>query len=627
MSDPIGSFSNTLMEKNDTKAQLNWFIATGIVGADIGTSVFYSTGILFPIVGYFAPFFVLTTCLAMWIFKQTYQEGLAMSPRNGGAYSIILRTMGRRPAVVAGALTFVSYLATATVSALSGSYYICSLFTYNPPLSTVVLIAFIPLVFFGVLNTKGIREPAKIVTGIASFHFVFLFIIGLWGLIYLLFHFQDLDMGKFLTPFKGESKITWPLFAYGFAAAFLGITGFESAAQIIESLKRPQIQTLEKLYKTVILAVSFTAPLISFTCLALLTTEEVNQNLNHLLSGLTYKLGGTPLKTLLVINASFTLFAATNTAVVGFVGLATTMAKNGNLPQLFLQRLWHKIPSLEGYPYIILPFVLITMGMSALIAGEVDIVAKVYEIAFLGVMVSFAVGVLFMRNKGLKKSTPMEYLTQSYIVYKGKILSLPAIFTACILGFSMLVLISHANSKVLFMLNFLLSVTALLMAFYRWSLLETRLMTHSDLRLGLGKYASQSMSDLPDNLTKYVLCVGSTKTRRLIVNTLNRIKREQKGEPFELILFYAEGEDVDDSEIFYELLQRVVSQQIAPIITTDIILTVKILPGNLLEGLTTLKKSIPFNEVFFGIGHDPVHTYELKEEVSKELEIPIVSVY
>ena len=129
------------------------------------------------------------------------------------------------------------------------------------------------------------------------------------------------------------------------------------------------------------------------------------------------------------------------------------------------------------------------------------------------------------------------------------------------------------------------------MAYYRWTVLEKRLMTHFDLRLGLGKYASQSMSDLKENLPKYVLCVGAFKTRRLIMNTLSRIKRMQKGQPFELILFYAEGEEFDDSEVFYELLQRVVSQQIAPIIKYDVILTVKILPGSLLEGLNSLKKN------------------------------------
>ena len=256
--------------ESSKKTYLNWFISAGIVGADIGTSVFYSTGVLFPIVGYLSPFFILITCLAMWIFKKTYEEGLAMSPRNGGAYSIILRSMGRRAAVGAGALTFVSYLATAAVSSLSGSYYICSLFDSDISLITVVLISFAPILFFGFLNIKGIKEPAKIVTGIASFHFVFLFIIGLWALIYMIFHFQELNMSKFLTLFPDtEKKFNFPLLAYGFAAAFLGITGFESAAQIVEELKAPRIKTLEKLYRVVILAVSVTAPLISFVCLAL----------------------------------------------------------------------------------------------------------------------------------------------------------------------------------------------------------------------------------------------------------------------------------------------------------------------------------------------------------------------
>ena len=617
------------MEEKGQKTQLNWFISAGIVGADIGTSVFYGTGILFPLVGYLAPLFVLISCLCLWVFKRTYEEGLAMSPRNGGAYSMILRTLGRRSSVAAGALTFVSYLATAAVSSLSGSYYVCSLFTDSPNLTAVSLIAFAPILFFGFLNIKGIKEPAKIVTGIASFHFVFLFIIGLWGLAYIAFHFKELNLSKFFTVFpEGGKHLSWPLLAYGFSAAFLGITGFESAAQIIESMKQPQIKTLEKLYKTVIMAVSFTSPLISFVCLAILTPTELDQNLNHLLSGLSYKLGGSFLKTLLVLNASLTLFAATNTALVGFVGLAGTMAKNGNLPQIFLKRISHKYPSFEGYPFIILPFALITMGMSALVAGEVPVAAKVYGIAFLGVMVSFACGVLLMRNKQLKKSTPTEYLSKWILSYKGVLFSLPAVFTAFVLGIAMLVLISRSNSQALFMLTFLLSVTSLLMAFYRWTVLEKRLMTHSDLRLGFGQYAQKPLADLPDDLDKYILCVGSTKTRRLIVNTLNRIKRARSGKPFELILFYAEGEDRDDdSEIFYELLQRVVSQQIAPIMKDDIILTVKILPARLVDGLSSLKKIVPFQQVFFGVGHEPAHTHRLKKDIAKELEISIVSVY
>ena len=615
------------MKPQKPQTELNWLISAGIVGADIGTSVFYSTGILFPIVGYLAPLFVLISCLAMWIFKRTYEEGLAMSPYNGGAYSMILKTLGRRAAVGAGALTFVSYMATAAVSSLSGSYYLCSLFFDRAPLTTVVWISFIPIIFFGCLNIKGIKEPAKLVTGVAITHFILLFFIGIWGLIYMGFHWEEVDIGKFARFFSEEKQITLPLLAYGFAASFLGITGFESAAQIIESMTKPAIHTLRKLYQAVILAVSFTAPLISFCCLAILTQEEVNSNIHHLLSGVTEKMGGPWLKTILVIDAGLTLFAATNTALVGFIGLTITMAKHGNLPKILLARLMHKFPSMEGYPTIILPFIFIVMGLSAFVAGEVDIAAKVYEIAFLGVMVSFAGGTLLMRNKGVRRSTPKQYLSQKYLVIRKTILPFAPLLTGTILAFAMITLIMKSNSQSLLMLTFLLAVTSLLMAYYRWGMLENRLVTHSDLRLGFGRFANQVFSDLPQDLPKYVLCTGKSQTRHLILSTLQHIARTEQNNPFELILFYAEGEDVDDGEIFYELLQRVVSQQIASQITGNIILTVKILPGKLMEGLDTLKKTLNFKTAYFGSGHDPVHSYQLKETIAKELEISITSVY
>ena len=168
---------------------------------------------------------------------------------------------------------------------------------------------------------------------------------------------------------------------------------------------------------------------------------------------------------------------------------------------------------------------------------------------------------------------------------------------------------------------------SLLTAYYRWGILEERLVTHSDLRLALGRFSYQSSEELPTNLEKYILCIGTVNTRRLITSTLLTISHKIQNKPFELIIFYAEDEDAEDSELFYESLQRVVSQQIAPIIQKDVILTVKILPGNLIEGLTTLKNTTQVRDFYFGAGHDPAHSYELKEKIAKELEISILSVY
>ncbi|MCB0407049.1 MAG: APC family permease [Bdellovibrionales bacterium] len=598
---------------------LNWVIAAGIVGADIGTSVFYGTGILFPIVGYLAPIFVILVCLMMWLFKSTYEEGLALSPYNGGAYSMILRSVGRRAAVLAGALTFVTYLATAAVSSLSGGFYLSSLFENGLSNSVVVLLSFIPIILFGLLNTRGIKEPAKIVTAIAAFHFFLLIIMVIWGFLYFALYYNEIDFSKLdnLTP---SGTLTLPMLMYGFAAAFLGISGFESAAQIVEELEQPILKTVRMLYKTVVILVSVTAPFISILCLLLLSQDEVNHNLDYLLSGLANKLGGKVLLTVVVIDATLTLFAATNTAYVGFIGLATTMAKQGNLPSFFLKRIAHKYPTIQGYPLIALPFMVVAMGMSATVAGEIDIAAKVYEVAFLGVMVSFAVGVVLMRNRDMRRDTPNQYLSKNLIKIKDRIIPVPPFISGLVLSFAVLVLLFHANTDSLLMLVSLIASTLLMMAYYRWGELESRLESRHDLRLGLGRFSTSI--DLPEDLPKFVLCAGGTGARRLINKALHHLLNNKTG-PFELVIFHAE-EGKDNEGFFYELLQRVVSQQIAPVYSTeDFILTVKILPGSLAEGLQTLKKTINFQTLLFGSGRDPQAAKNIAEEITHELDVKI----
>ena len=616
---PIVS-ENDLEKPN--KVGLNWTIAAGIVGADIGTSIFYGTGILFPIVGYLAPVFVLTTCLMMWVFKRTYEEGLALSPYNGGAYSMILRTLGRRFAVLAGTLTFVSYLATAAVSALSGGFYLLSSWTDlsdSVRNNYAVLLSFIPIVIFSLLNTKGIREPAKIVTVVAGIHFFLLIILSFWGLGFLILNHEQIDFSKFdqLIP---SGELTLPLIMYGFAAAFLGITGFESAAQIVEELEPPILKTVRRLYKTVIILVSVTAPVISILCLTILTRDQVDEHNKYLLSEFAFTLGGNTLRWVIVIDAVLTLFAAVNTAFVGFIGLSTTMAKQGNLPTVLIYRIAHKFPAIQGYPFIALSFAVVAMFMSAYVAGEIEVAAKVYEIAFLGVMVSFCLGVILMRNKPIRQNTPQKYLSHWTINSRRITIPLAPLFSGLVLGVATLTLLDHADDNVLLLLTVLFSGVLLLKVYFRWGVLENRLETRSDLRLGIGHFAT--MRDLPEDLQKYILCTGGTGARQLINQALRHILREEKGS-FELVIFHAE-DGRDPEGFFSELLQRVVSQQVAPIYNKDFILTVKILPETLMEGLQILKRTYDFKSILLGAGRDPKGAEALRGELTKELDINVI---
>ena len=609
--------------KPKSRGSLPWYLGAGIVGADIGTSVLYSTGILFPNVGYLAPLFILFVCILMWLFKRTYEEGLAMSPYNGGAYVMILRSLGRQPAVLAGALTCVSYLATAAVSALSGAYYLSSLWPHEFSTQSIVLLSFVPIILFGLLNIKGVKEPAKIVTGIAGFHFLLLMIIGVWGLIHLGLHWDAVDFGK-MQKINLQGELTFALFLYGFASAFLGITGFESAAQIVEDLELPTIRTVSKLYKTVVILVSATAPLISFLCVLLLTEPEIMKNKEYLLSALGMKLGGRLLLTIIVIDATLTLFGAVNTAFVGFIGLATTMAKQGNLPQVLLKRLAHKYPKIQGYPLVSIFFMSIAMMMTIAVPGKVEILAEVYGMAFLGVMVSFALGVVLLRNRPLRKGTPKRFLSQWVIKNHQRVIPLSPLSSGLILFLAQFILIVGGPSEARGMLIQLLSLVILVMAFYRWGVLEQRLETHSDLRLGLGQFAQ--IGKIPDNLPRHVLCAGGTGARRLIHAAIHKLLAAQKkspsAEPFELIIFHAE--ESKNEGFFIEMLKQVVSQQIAPIFSNDdMVLTVRTLPGSLAEGLITLKKSGDFQSILFGRGSDAQTAQKLAAVVEEEVEVKV----
>ncbi len=128
---------------------------------------------------------------------------------------------------------------------------------------------------------------------------------------------------------------------------------------------------------------------------------------------------------------------------------------------------------------------------------------------------------------------------------------------------------------------------------------------------------------MPSDLPHHILAAGGNNARRLINKTIQHILKATD-EPFELVVFHAE-EGKDPEGFFCELLQRVVSQQIAPIYRRDFILTVKILPGNLSEGLQTMKKVVEFQSVYFGTGRDAFAADKLAKKIEEELEVNVVT--
>ncbi len=593
--------------------QLTWWLGAGLVGADIGTSVFYSTGVLYPLVGFAAPFFITFVCLAMWLFKTTYQEGCAVSPLNGGAYAMVLQTIGRRAALVVGSLTILSYLATAVVSALSGAQYLSTLWAAPWPTWLIVAVASVPVIGFALLNLVGLKESTTLVFGIAAFHFVTLIAMDCYGL-FLAFtqgaHWERLTMGF--------GDLAPHAIIMAFAAAFLGITGFESAAQIVEEIEQPTWLSIKKIYLTIVLLVSFTGPVSSLLCIVLLSDTDVEKYKATFLSGLAIHEGGTAMLYLLVTNACLTLFAAVNTAFAGATGLMTTMGKQGNLPAAVLRQWMHRAAFLKGFPFVALPFAALCLVMLAAFPGAVDRLGEVYGMAFLSVMIAYCAGVVLLRLRQPAKVARSAWVSTWTVRWRGTPLPVAALLGGGILVLAEAILLATAHHARDLGLQLFLGVL-LVMAFYRLGQVETRMVRLPDLRLGLGKYRGRDT--LPE-LPTYVLCTGAIEPR-LLVSEISHLIRCH-GEDIEIVMFHAEEQHGVHGTIA-EGLERLISQQLEDFFSDrDVILAVKVLPGNLIEVLSEYGKIRTFAKVFVGTGHDPEASEALREHLANELGVDVV---
>lgn len=593
--------------------QLTWWLGAGLVGADIGTSVFYSTGVLYPMVGFAAPFFITFVCAAMWLFKIAYQEGCAVSPLNGGAYTMVLQTIGRRAALVVGSLTILSYLATAVVSALSGALYVSSLSATPWSSWMVVAVAAIPVVGFAMLNLVGLKESTKVVFGIAAFHFGMLIVMDVYGL-YIAFtegaHWERLTSGfGVLTPHA---------ILMAFAAAFLGITGFESAAQIIEEIEQPTWLAIRRIYLTIVLLVMFTSPISSMLCIVLLSDADIEKYKSAFLSGLAVREGGTTMLYLLVANACLTLFAAVNTAFAGATGLMTTMGKQGNLPAIVLRQWTGVSPTLKGFPFVALPFMALCLVMLAVFPGAVDRLGEVYGMAFLSVMVCYCAGVILLRLHQPAKVARSPYVSPWTVAWQDKRIPLAPLVGGCILFVAALILFLTAHHARDLGLQLFLGVL-LVMAFYRLGQVETRMVRLPDLRLGLGRY--RGLDKLPE-LPTYVICTTQVSPRTLVTEISYILKKF--GENIEIVIFHAEEQSAPHG-VVSEGLERLISQQLEEFYEgRDVILAVKVLPGNLIEVLTEYSKTRTFELVFISTGHEADTSEALRAHLANELSVEVI---
>ena len=222
----------------------------------------------------------------------------------------------------------------------------------------------------------------------------------------------------------------------------------------------------------------------------------------------------------------------------------------------------------------------------------------------------------------MRRGVAEKYLTKKVLRIGRYNLPIGPTFAGIVLLFAQVVLITTGPQEAQMLLLELLFLVIALMAFYRWGVLEERLLRHSDLRLGVGKFSRSHK--LPNDLPKIVLCIGGSRARHLISKTIRRILKTQN-DPFELIVFHAE--DSQDPDGFVTgLIQRVVSTQIVPNSRGHFVITVKSLPGNLSEGLLSLKKKFSFTSLYLGYFKYRGLNQEFVKNLESDLQTKVIGV-
>eukprot|EP01133_Synstelium_polycarpum_P003646 gene3646-4186_t len=391
--------------------KIGQILATAICGNDITSSIFYTSSLCTQFAGPYAPFSLLLVCIVLYLFRKVYGEVGSALPLNGGAYNVLLNTTSKQIASLAAALTIISYVATAVVSGQSAiEYFKNNLVDKVPAVETTIGL----LGIFALLNLVGIGESAIVAAVIFAFHMVTLLMLTLGGY-FMLFYRHDFtvlsDNWHHITPpdiassavcsnatmnYMKPHSSHYQNFAYciyfGFGAAMLGVTGFETSSNFIEQQK-PGVfpKTLRNMWAIV----TFFNPLIGLLNLSMLYTCEIAGNNTGLLSEVADKVFGEWFRVWVSIDACMVLSGSVLTAYVGVIGLVRRMALDRCLPQFLLSE--NKLRKTNHF--IILLFFLICTSLYAISDFKTNILSGVYTIAFLGVMSLFAVGNMLLKYK------------------------------------------------------------------------------------------------------------------------------------------------------------------------------------------------------------------------------------
>ena len=381
--------------------KLNAWLSTAICGNDITSSCLYVSALTIVMAGQYAWLALLIVAAVLFLFRKIYGEVVGALPLNGGAYNVLLNTTTKSNAAVAACLTILSYMATAVISASEAMHYLQQII----PSLHIITATLVLLFLFLCLTILGISESAVVALVIFVFHLLTMLLLIVSSIWFVTQNGTSIFQTNFSMPVKGGGLAT-ALF-FGFSAAMLGISGFESSANFVEEQKKG---VFPKTLRNMWLAVSILNPTIALLAIAVMSLGQVGAHQQSLLNFMGSLTGGKWLATIISIDAVTVLSGALLTSFVGVNGLIKRMTLDRILPQFFLKE------NKRGSSYRILTtFFILCVSVLLVTGGQLAPLAGVYTISFLLVMIFFALGNLMLKIRRSRLPRP-EYATPVVVV-------------------------------------------------------------------------------------------------------------------------------------------------------------------------------------------------------------------
>lgn len=496
------------------KHQLGAWKATAICGNDITSSVLYVSALCTAQAGVYAPIVLLIVSIVLYLYRKVYGEVGSALPLNGGTYTLLLNTTNKKLAAGAACLTLLSYIATAVISANEAMRYAHSIVSgLNVTMTTIGVLG-----FFAILSLIGITESAVVALGIFLLHLLTLSILSIASIVTVL---QDPSIFQLNWNIPDPESLAHSLF-FGFAAAMLGISGFESSANFIEEQKKG---VFPKTLKNMWLAVAIFNPLISLLALGLLPLGQIKEVPPDLLAMMGNIAVGPIFGQIISIDAVLVLSGAVLTSYVGVTGLVRRMSLDRCLPQILL----HKNSWRNTNHWIILGFFAMCTSILLITAGNISTLAGVYTLAFLSVMALFAIGNMLLKRKRAK--LPRD-ITASWI-------TVTIAFISVLIGFIGNILMNPYNVEI-FAGYFLFAIGVIAIMFLRIDILK--------LVLFISRTILEQIKNFNDNIHgKIVDKINDINSRAVIYFT----KGDDESILNQAALYVLENEETNNMKVIH----------------------------------------------------------------------------